>query len=60
MMDPMMFRQLTEIKHQERLDQYTRRRRSGAERKTTRPTVSRQVLGAWRALVARLRLAMGH
>jgi hypothetical protein len=59
-MDPAMFRQLTEIKHEERLEQYTRRRRPATEQKATRPTVSYRAQGAWRALLARLSLATGR
>jgi hypothetical protein len=60
MMDPATFRQLTEIRHQERLEQYTRRRRPSVEQQTTRPTIAGQVQGAWRALLARLSLAPGQ
>jgi hypothetical protein len=60
MSDPVMFRQLTEIKHQERLDCYARPRRRRPRQKTAQSTVFQQVHGAWTALLVRLSLAAGH
>jgi hypothetical protein len=62
MFDPVMFRQLTEIKHQERLECYARPRRRRPEQKTAQaqPTLSQQVHAAWTTLLARLSLAVGH
>jgi hypothetical protein len=60
MIDPATFRQLTEIRYQERLEQYARPRPHHAAQKTPQITVSRQVQGAWTALLARLSLATGR
>jgi hypothetical protein len=61
MVDPRMFQQLSEVMHRDRVEQYARRYGHRVEQEMApRPTVSRQVRGAWRALLARLSLATGH
>jgi hypothetical protein len=60
MIDPVMFRQLTEIRHQERLERYTCRRQRGPKQETAQPTVPGRVRRAWAAVLTHLSLAPGR
>ncbi len=60
MIDPVMFRQLTEIKHEERLEHYARPRQHRAAQPTPPLAVAQQVPTWWTALLTRLNLATGR
>jgi hypothetical protein len=60
MIDPTMFRQLTAIKHQERLEHYARDRRKPPAQQTTPVGVARRLQRIRTALLTHLNVAAGH